>query len=159
MRYLTKNAQEKCYMGRIQRNGEIISANFTLKQHGSWEAAAAAGNDWVESILPTLPAPSTLKDVKTKRNSSGVVGVQYQPKYPGRNGAKNGSDRWLANWPGCPNAGGVSWSIEKFGDDRAFVRAVIARRLETIDRELIEVEFEKLVGSPEYYEIIAQKLI
>ena len=157
--YLTRNEKEKCIMARMCRGGKLYQANFTLKQYGTWEEAEAAAQNWVNQTLPTIPEAVPVKGRKTKRNSSGIVGVQFAKQHPHKSGARNGADRWLAFWPSCPNAGGISWSVEKYGDEQAFIRAAIARELETIDRKLIDQEFENLIGTSKYKEILQKKLI
>lgn len=157
--YLTKNKQEKCVMARIRRRHKTYQKNFTLNEYGTWEKAGVAAKKWVDKLLPTLPAPIPIKGRMTKRNTSGVVGVRLIESIRKKNGKEYCDWRWIAFWPECPLTGGIGWSVNKYGDVQAFVRAVLARRLETIDRERIEREWLRIRGMKKYEKITALKLI
>ncbi len=156
-RFITRNVPSKCVLARIRRCNKLYEQYFYLTEYSSWEAAERAAKTWVKEILPTLPDPLPIKDRMTKRNNSGIVGVQLAKRTIRKGGGTNGSDSWKACWPECPNRGGVSWATEKYGDDGAFVRAALARELESVDRELIEQEFEKLIGTKKIRSILAKK--
>ena len=102
-------------------------------------------------IKPGLPDPIPIKGRMTRRNSSGIVGVQL------KHSVRKGWDHyaWQAFWPGKP--GGISWGIVKYGDKRAFVCAALARRLESADRAVVEQEYHRIKGSAEYRAILKQK--
>ena len=155
--YLTINRTEKCVMARITRQRVRHQANFTLRQYGSWRKATAAARAWVEATLPTLPARVARKDLKTTRNTSGVVGVRLANATRSRNGHVYPDWRWVAFWPGCAQASGIGWSVNKYGDGRAFVSACLARRLESLNRKLIDARVERLRGSTEYRALLRKK--
>ena len=148
-RYITVNEAEKCVMARITRSKALYQANFTLKQFGSYPKATAAAKRWVRQTLPDLPEPNTVRDLKTSRNTSGVVGVRLADATRNRGGIVYPDWRWVAFWSGCPNTGGVGWSVKRYGDDKAFLCACLARQLESVDRAGIEAAWSDLKGTRE----------
>jgi hypothetical protein len=157
--HLTRNKQEKCIMARIRRQNKLYQKNFTLKHYRTWKAAEFAAAKWVKKVLPTLPAAVPIKDRMTRRNSSGVVGVRLTESIRKKNGKEYCDWRWIAFWTGCPYSGGVGWSVNKYGDEQAFVCAYLARKLESIDRAYIERESVRIRAMKKYKKILAQKLI
>ena len=156
--HLTRNTKQRCVMARIARQKIRHQANFTLKQYGSWSAASAAAAKWVQKTLPTLPPIITTKGVMGPRNSSGCVGVNLTSStYVRIKGNRFRYWRWVARWPGCPLNGGLSWSTERFGAENAFVLAVLTRRAESIDREMILSELKRIEGSKQYKKILKLK--
>jgi hypothetical protein len=157
--YLTQNEVEKCVMARINRQKIRYQANFTLAQYGTWERANRAAQKWVKETLPTLPEAIPVKDRQTKRNTSGVVGVRLANATRTKNERVYPDWRWVAFWTGCPQSGGIGWSVQKYGDEPAFVRAYLARKAESVDREKIEKAFLKLQGTKRYDTIVALQKI
>ena len=155
--YLTINRTEKCVMARIRRHHVLYQANFTLRQFGGWRKAKAAAQVWVDEMLVKLPEPLSRTDRKTSRNTSGVVGVRLANATRSKDGHVYPDWRWVAFWTGCPQASGIGWSVNKYGDHRAFAHACIARRLETLARDDIDAEFERLRGTPEYRALLRRK--
>ncbi|MEC5384630.1 hypothetical protein VVD49_02790 [Uliginosibacterium sp. H3] len=155
--YLTQNVQEKCVMARINRQKTRYQANFTLARYGTWEKANRAARKWVKEILPTLPEPMSSRDRKTTRNTSGVVGVRLANATRTKDGRTYPDWRWVAFWTGCPQNGGIGWSVNKYGDEGAFVCACLARKNESIDRADIETRYARLVGTKRHASILAQK--
>lgn len=154
---ITRNEKSKCVMARIRRGGFRHQGNFTLKEYGSWESAENEAKKWVKEMLKELPPRTTVKDIITRRNNSGVAGVQLAKTKNIRGHNVYHYERWVAHWPGCPNPGGVGFSTNQFGEENSFVLAVIARRNETIDRQKIIKMLEKIQGTEEYNEILSQK--
>jgi len=155
--YLTINRTEKCVMARITRQRVRHQANFTLHQHGSWRKATTAAKAWVAATLPKLPERVGRKDLKTVRNVSGVVGVRLADATRTRNGHVYADWRWVASWPGCAQASGIGWSVNKYGDGVAFVSACIARHSESLRREAIDAEVARLRGTPPYRALLRKK--
>ncbi len=155
--YLTINRTEKCVMARITRQRVRHQANFTLRQYGSWRRATVAAKAWVEATLPKLPERVARKDLKTVRNTSGVVGVRLANATRVRNGHEYPDWRWVAFWPDCAQASGIGWSVNKYGDGLAFVSACVARRHETLDRARINAAVKRLRGSTEYRALLRKK--
>ena len=155
--YLTVNRTENCVMARITRQHVRHQANFTLRQYGSWRKATVAAKGWVEATLPKLPARIARKGLKTTRNSSGVVGVRLANATRTRNDREYPDWRWVAFWPGCAQASGIGWSVNKYGDGSAFVSACLARQLESLDRKAIDAKVARLRGKPAYRALLRKK--
>ena len=93
----------------------------------------------------------------TNANTSGEVGVYLVRTEFRKKGKKHHNYySWVARWPGCRFNGGLSWSWQRFGDDGAYVLAVLSRRMRTVDREAILERFVEIKGRPEYDQILAQ---
>ncbi len=155
--YLTQNEQERCVMARINRQKQRYQANFTLARYGTWEKANRAARKWVRETLPELPEPLSSKDRKTSRNTSGIVGVRLANATRRKNDREYPDWRWVAFWTGCPNSGGIGWSVQKYGDERAFVCAYLARKKESVEREVIEKAYLRLLDTKRYADIVKQK--
>ena len=120
-----------------------------------WPKAVRAAKRWLNKTLPTLPPKLVSKDRMTSRNHSGVVGVYRSPGIVRkRNGNVYECPRWIARWPGCRYRGGLSWSVKQFEEEVAFVLAVLSRRRETINRDTILTEFESIVGTKKYKNVV-----
>jgi hypothetical protein len=125
------------WMVRLTRQGERQQMFFNDKTHGgkakSLKAAKAKYDEWVAAAPPI----ATTKGVRTRRNSSGVVGVHL---------VRNVDDRWknaesfgyCASWV---NADGqrrkISFAWKRYGKKRAWSLATLAREHELTDRETI----------------------
>jgi hypothetical protein len=153
----TRNTSSKCVTARVTRARELHSRNFSLAEYKTWGAAEKAAKRWLDRIKPSLPAPISVRHRKTKRNASGIVGVQLKRSVKRGKHSRWVQYAWSAVWTEKP--GGVSWAIEKYGDKQAFVCATIARRLETADRHAVEQKFSRIKGTPEYRAILKQKAI
>jgi hypothetical protein len=147
--HLTVNVAENCVMARIVRQGERHQANFTLKKLGTWKRAMKEGRKWVKATIVALPPKATMAGRMTSRNSSGFVGVRLVRGRKVRNGKEYLEWRWLAFWPGCPFAGGIGFSISRYGDKGAFMRAYLARDFQMVDREWLEAVTPDFMKSPE----------
>ena len=154
-----KNKPSKCVMARLTRNGVNYQKNFTLAQHKTWAKAEAAAQRWVKKMLQQLPPPSTARGQMNKRNQSGIVGVYAQLNTDRRRKTLYQDVRWSARWPECPNAGGVSFSSKKYGDDDAFLCAYLARKNETVDREWILKRLKAFKRTNKCKEVLERKKI
>ena len=157
--HLTINEPMQCVMARIVRQRQRHQKNFLLSEYRTWERATAAARKWVKATLAELPEAIALKDRKTTRNTSGVVGVRLADATRRKDGKVYPDWRWVAFWTGCPKSGGLGWSVNKYGDSRAFVSAYIARRLELTDRDAVDAEVDRLRGTPEYRAIVRLKRV
>jgi hypothetical protein len=158
MMSITKNIPMKCVMARVMRHVQKYQKNFTLKDYGSWEQAGKAAKRWLKGKKKNLPPQLSSYNRMTSRNSSGVVGVKLDQNIIRRkSGAVYEYWRWVASWPNCPNSGGLAWSINKFGDEDAFVLAILSRSKETINRNFLINELRKIKASEEYHEILSIK--
>jgi len=146
-------------MARIVRQKQLHQQNFTLRQFGTWTKAEAAAKRWVKDKLQELPPPLPMKNRMTRRNSSGVVGVRLVHSVRRRGDREYGDWRWIAFWPGCENAGGVGYSVNRYGDETAFVLACLARRLESVDRAHIEGELVGFRKTADYRRLLKLKQI
>ena len=155
--HLTKNVKEKCVMARVMRQRKMHQRNFALKEFGTWAKANRAAKLWIKETLPTLPPKIVSKNLMTRRNHSGVVGVHWSPGIVRK---KNGNvyecPRWIARWVGCSFNGGISWMEKQFEHEGAFVLAVLSRQLETINRDKILTEFDNIVGTKKHDEIVSK---
>lgn len=152
---LTRNYSSKCVTARVMRSRQLFAENFPLTKHSTWERAERAARRWLREIRPELPDAIPAKGRLTKRNASGVVGVQLRSRPGATARSKSTEHSWQAFWPAKP--GGSSWSVAKYGDNRAFVCAVLARQLETTNRDKVEAEFLRIKGTPEYRRILRSK--
>ena len=157
--YLTRNVTEKCVMARIVRQRQLHQQNFTLRQYGTWTKAETAARRWVKDKLQELPPPIPMKDRMTRRNTSGVVGVRLVHSVRRRGEREYGDWRWIAFWPGCENAGGIGFSVNRYGDEVAFVMACLARRMETVDRDAIAAAYDSFRRTAEHRRLLRAKQI
>ena len=155
--HLTINEPMQCVMARIVRQRQRHQKNFLLSEYRTWERATAAARKWVKATLAELPEAIALKDRKTTRNTSGVVGVRLADATRRKDGKVYPDWRWVAFWTGCPKSGGLGWSVNKYGDAQAFVSAYVARSMELVDRAAVDAEVKRLKGSPEYRAIVRMK--
>ncbi|MBA3961180.1 MAG: hypothetical protein H0X40_04660 [Chthoniobacterales bacterium] len=92
----------------------------------------------------------------TARNSSGVVGVHPRTELIRKpSGKEYEYYYWVSRWPGCKLKAGVKWPIHKFGDDDAFVLAVLCRRWGTEIRDRVIAEFMDTVDAKRYKQILS----
>ena len=153
--YLTKNKKERCVMARIRRQRTLYQANFSLKEYGNWKAATAAAAKWVTNLAKNLPPRLSSRDRMTSRNKSGVVGVYRHRTVHRRPGGRKLFYRsWIARWPGCRCRGGVKWSVKQFGEDDAFVLAVLCRRLEGESRSQVMEKLADAKATGEHAQIL-----
>jgi hypothetical protein len=143
-------------MARVMRQRVKHQENFTLKKYGSWKKAEAAARKWIKTKLPDLPPEVPREGRMTKKNRSGVVGVYRDP---GTVKKKNGNiysyPRWIARWPNCPFRGGLSWSVNQFDEEGAYVLAYLGLKKKSINRGKILDEFDSIFGTKEYEKICA----
>ena len=145
-------------MARIRRQGQLHQANFSLREYGSWLAAKQAAAKWVTGLIKNLPPRNFSKGQMTSRNESGIVGVyRHRQTHRQKNGRRSVYYSWVARWPGCKFRGGVKWTVRQFGEDDAFVLAALCRKLETIDRDRVQVELSTAKVSGDYADIMRQR--
>jgi hypothetical protein len=142
-------------MARIHRNGTRHQKNFSLREYKTWEAAKRAGGEWVKEQLKKLPPRTFSKGLMTVRNTSGAVGVyRHRQVIRKPSGQEYEYYSWVARWPGCKFKGGVKWSILQFGDDDAFVLAVLCRQMEAENSTRVMEAWESISGTKEYRAIL-----
>ena len=155
---VTRNESTKCWLARIRRHRKNYSEYFFDMHCGGKEKAYEAALQCYKSMLATLPPPISLKGRMTKLNKSGVVGVRLAKEVQNKpSGAQYIYWCWEAKWPGCPMRGGVGWRANIYGEEDAFVMAVLCRRMETIDRKRVHNAFLAVKASSEYNDILKLK--
>jgi hypothetical protein len=136
-RNLTGNLPERTIMARVQRGKRRYQNNFSLRQHGTWEAAAEAAKQWLDELLARLPLVVPGESVIGRRNRSGVVGVHYHAsRHRLRSGRIAEYPTYVARWPGAYV--GVSWMFSTHqGEENAFLHACLCRELASADRTAV----------------------
>jgi hypothetical protein len=135
------------------RGREMRVKNFSLVEHKTWAAAERAAAAWLKTVKPDPPPPVPIKNRMTRRNTSGIAGVQL--KHSIRKDWHHYA--WQAFWPQKP--GRVCFGIVKYGYDRTFVCAAIARRLESADRNVVEQDCHRIKGTAEYRAVLGRKAL
>ena len=156
---VTRNRQENTVVLRIQRNGKMYHESFAIsKFKGSWTKAEEAARTRRDELLPSMPERDFGKGRVTKRNTSGVVGVSLgQRVVTTAAGGQTTYARWISQWPECPRRGGMPWSVLTFGEDDAFVLAVLSRQLESVNRDEVLAALKKIKGKKAYKDILANR--
>jgi len=116
---------------RGYRNGKTFSKLFSDRKCGSQEKALEAASSYRQDLhenLENMPKEPRAQRVVTQdsRNTTGVLGVCRTTK-TGPNGTKN--DCYSVSWrpsPGVQKC--TSFSIRKYGEEKAFELAVQFRR-------------------------------
>ena len=138
---LTRNVANRCWYARITRRRWKYAKYFHDRQHGGdTEAARLAAVAWLEELRRKLPAPAPRRDRLTSRNRSGFPGVRRVTEVVKRMGGQK-YYHWEGRWDTAH--GGRKFSIIKYGEDKAFLLACIARDLHTGDGEACLAEFER----------------
>ncbi len=155
--YLTKNITGKCVMARVVRQKKMHRRDFSLREYGSWKKAMRAARQWLGKILAKLPPRTYSRDVMTRRNQSGMVGIHWSPGIVRKqNGNVYECPKWIAKWPECRFKGGISWSEKQFEHEGAFVLAALSREFKTTDRDWILNKFERFAKTAAYARIVAK---
>ncbi len=125
-------------MARVQRAGLRFYRCFSVRRHGSWEAAEAAARLWLRPVLACLATRRPDVAWPGARNRSGVVGVFFQARGRVlRSGRVAAYPAYAARWPGAKAA--VTWMFaSNGGEEGAFLRAIVCRELQTADRLRVE---------------------
>ena len=155
---VTRNEKTKCWLARILRHRISTSEYFrdNDKRWGGKEGAHQAALQWYAKKLAAAPHKLTRKNVLTERNTSGFVGVHYSQHIIKRGDRCYDSKSWVAQWPGCPHSGGLSWSISYYGENESYVLAVLSRQAESINRRKIIEEMDAIKGTQEYSNILSR---
>lgn len=154
---LTENKPSKCFVFRHKLYKNRKSVLFSYAQGGDREKAKKRAIPFtlkMNSKLGVVPRKSSV-DRMTARNRSGKVNVIPKHTVARRNGLYYYS--WVADWKGCPKAGGVAWPCLTHTDEGAFVLASLTHDTKTIDRGRVLEAFEKIRGTKDYKMMLAQK--
>jgi hypothetical protein len=138
---LTRNVANRCWYARITRRRWKYAKYFHDRQHGGdTEAARQAAIAWLEELRRKLPDPVPRRDRMTSRNKSGFVGVRRVTEVVKRMGGHK-YYHWEGRWETA--RAGRRFSVIKYGEDKAFLLACIARDLYSGDDAVCEAEFER----------------
>ena len=155
---VTRNKSTKCWLARIRRHKQNYSQYFFDKDWEGKDAAHQAALKWYADKLALLPPKIPTKNIKTRRNHSGVVGVYLSKGIQNKpSGAQYSYPQWVARWPGCPKRGGVLFRANTYGEEGSFVMAVLCRRMETLDMKQIHNAFLAAKASSQYNDILKLK--
>jgi hypothetical protein len=132
------------YMVRVTRDGTTHGKYFSdTKFYGKRKALAAARAAY-ESLVKKLPPVKTTKNVKTSRNTTGVVGVHLAESVSTYGDLY---EAYCASWKTEDGRRAkISFAFKKYGKAAAFRLAKIARELETSDRDLVERRYKRATG-------------
>ncbi len=133
------------YMVRIRRDGNQINEYFSDKKLGGKKKSLAAAKERYAQLYEELgPVESATKNLLTRRNTTGKVGVHIAHSYETR-WANNEYFAYCASWK---EAGGarkkINFSWNLYGKKQAFELACIAREKELTDRGKVVAIWEKL---------------
>ena len=130
------------WMMRIRRGKKSFQEWFADRKFGGKTKAKAAALKRYQRLDAKLPdATLSSKGRKTKRNSSGKVGVYLKKSIGGRK-AKDEYYACVAFWldpDGRKKS--ISFAVEKYGHNKAWKMACHAREHETTNKKAIESRF------------------
>lgn len=119
-----------CWRVCLQRRKQIYRRNFSNGRHGGRAQALRAAQVYRNDVLRTHPLLSkpAYCAIRKRNNSSGISGVTRH-EVPGRTPTSPRHAFWLAQWPiGRGRAQMKKFSIRKYGEEGAFLRALVARQ-------------------------------
>lgn len=138
---LTRNVSNRCWYARITRRRWKYAKYFHDRQHGGdTEAARLAAVAWLDEMRRKLPPPIPRFDRMSRRNTSGFVGVRRVTEVVKRMGGHR-YYHWEGRWE--TRLAGRKFSVLRYGEDKAFLLACIARDLRTPDTETCLREYEQ----------------
>ena len=112
---------------RLRRQGKLFSKFFSDRKHGRADSAFLIARSYRNELIKKLPDPvrAGAEGKLTRRNVSGVVGVS-------RIVIKSGNRKyefWQATWSsGVGVRKRVKFSVKRYGEERAFELACVARK-------------------------------
>lgn len=135
------------WLVRIKRGDVRRSRFISDSTYGGKKKSQAEAKKVYEAWVAELPEPDTAEDKLGKRNSSGVVGVHYSydvdARYPGC-----AYEYYIASWKTDDGRRqNVRFAISKWGKQKAFELACVARELRSNDRKKIEAAHAKRAKS------------
>jgi len=132
------------YMVRIRRDGNQINEYFSDKKLGGKRKALAAAKERHAQLYEELgPIESATKDLITRRNTTGKVGVHIAHSYETR-WANNEYFAYCASWKEADGARKkINFSWNRYGKKDAFTLACLAREKELTDRDKVVAIWEK----------------
>lgn len=126
------------WLVRITRKGEMTSWYFGDTEYGTKRKSLLAARDYRDELEQGLKG-YTAKQLATKEranNTSGITGVRLveekDPRWPSNPTYKY----WIAQWsPAKGSRRTKRFSVEKYGNDKAYKMAVAARKKGVKDME------------------------
>ncbi|HYX07369.1 MAG TPA: hypothetical protein VE912_11605 [Bacteroidales bacterium] len=107
---------------RVYKNGKTYSKLYSDNKYGGKERAlkiAKKARKMAEQAMKSIPTKRTRRLVKSdRRNKTGVIGVNRTKK---RNRSGTVSEYYQVTWSPKPGTTkNKQWSINKYGEDKAF---------------------------------------
>ncbi|TWU38771.1 AP2 domain protein [Novipirellula aureliae] len=119
------------YLVRVMRKGKKTSKFFSDIENGGKKkslTAAKAFRDELESKMASY-TPKELSKIMRSNNTSGVVGVRLVEEVDHRWPSKPKYLYWVAQWSPAKGVRKTKrFSVEKYGDEKAYKMAVNARK-------------------------------
>ncbi len=131
IRFMMAKGMEPGYLVKIGRRKVDHTKWFGIVQFGSDALALRAAQAWRDEQICSLPVLTKQEFVSMIRtnNTSGAAGVvRITKRSRKRSGAEVSAHYWLARPPRCVKASQRSFSIAKYGEERAWELAAKARR-------------------------------
>ena len=130
------------WMTRIRRGKKNFHEWFADKKFGGKTKAKVAALKRYRRLDAKLPATANpSKGRKTKRNSSGKVGVYLKKNFGGRK-MKDEHYACVAFWLSPDGRRkSISFAVEKYGHNKAWRMACHAREHETTNKKAVESRF------------------
>ncbi len=119
------------YLVRVTRKGKMTSEYFTDEDYGGKRKALLAAKEYRDELEDTLKGYTAQQLARKVRsnNTSGLTGVRFvveaDPRWP----SNPEYEYWVAQW--SPEQGvrkTQRFSVEKYGNDKAYRLAVSARK-------------------------------
>ncbi|WP_153559143.1 AP2 domain-containing protein [Roseimaritima sediminicola] len=128
------------YLVRIMRRGKLHSAYFAFEEHGGKRKALAAAREYRDELEQRLKGYSPKRQVQKLRanNTSGVAGVRLVEETDPRWKSKPTYRYWVAQWSPAKGVRRTKrFSVEKYGNDKAYKMAVRARKRGVAEMEQV----------------------
>ena len=119
------------YEVRVMRRGKSFNRFFADNSTGGKRKALHAARDFRDELEVKYRnyTRKELAEIKTKRNSSGIVGVRMAKEVDTRGPNELEYAYWVAQWSPKPGVRRTArFSINKYGEEKAFKLACRARQ-------------------------------
>lgn len=119
------------YLLRFMRRGYTVESFFSDATHGGKRNALAEARKFRDQLEEAYPPYSRqeLAELKSTRNTSGIVGVRYVEEVDKRWPSQPSYAYWVAQWSPAPYVQKTRrFSVDKYGYEKARQLAVKARK-------------------------------
>ncbi len=130
------------WMMRIQRQKVLTQEYFSDGVYGSKTKARKAAEERYQELAKKLPPPIAQGDSKSVRNTSGKVGVRLASS-KGRLPDSADSVSYVAFWREEGKDRSIQFACKKYGKRASYLMACIARDKKSVNRALVEREYER----------------